>query len=112
MLSKVQFIAHSNFAGWIHQGIPHAHASVEFSQQKDFNHGPCFFFVPVHSGPEYLGIVEDQAIPFLEDFQNIPEFPVLDGLGLAVHHHHFGVIPVGQGLGGNEAGGQVELKFR
>jgi len=62
------------------------------------------------AGREDAGVVEDEAVAGAEVGGEVGELLVADGAGGAVHDEHAGGLPVGEGVPGDEFGGEVEVE--
>ena len=111
-VAEVQFVAYPDFPGRIHQDVPETGVCVEFAEQEDLDFSAGLFLSSVQTGWEYLGIVEDHDIPFVEIAQDIFEDLVFDFTRFTVDDHHTGMVSVFSGVLRDKFFWELKIKLR
>ena len=97
------------FLSGFHQGLPDI--ILLAGQEKHFDFGAGVGLCADQPGRNYLGIIDDQAVPGLQIFLDIPEGPVFHFAGILVQNHQSGGSAVLQRILRNQFLGQVIIKI-
>ena len=101
VLTEIEFVADTDFAGRVYKHIPQAQVAVEFAQQEHFDARTGLLFVAIKTRRKHLRVVEHKDVVLIEVFEEILEHAVFDFARFAVEHHHAAFIAMGGGILGN-----------
>ena len=112
ILSEVEFVADTDFAGGIHDHVPEALLTVKFPEEEDHDVRAGLFLLAVHTGRKHLCVVEHKDVSFAEIVYDVLEEPVLYLSGVLMEHHEAGFVPPAGGLRCNALLGELEVELR
>ena len=111
VLSEVELVADSDFAGRVHHHIPKPLLLVELAKQEYDDVSLGFLLFAVEFGRENFGVVEDEVVALSEIIYNVLELPVFDLSSIFVQHHKLALISPAGRLGCYPVFREIEVKL-
>ena len=100
-----------DFAGRVNENVPQTHIGIKLAQQKHFDAGARLLLVAEQTSGEYLCVVEQKNVVFIEEIDDVFEQEMLNFAAFAMDNHQFRFVAMVNGFHGNAVLRQFVLEL-